>query len=85
MKDAKGHGSDPRNRMPTIEEASRPGIRSPAGAGKPMASDNIDTMRIIADLRARMSGTGPGHQAALGQGIRNLQGVSFDRGGGRLK
>ena len=84
MKDSKGHGSDPRGTTrgsgepyttPTVQEAARPGVRTPGG-GFPakMASDNLDTMKTIADLRARMSGTGPGHQAALGQGISNLQG-----------
>ena len=52
------------------------------------SQDNLDTMKTIADLRARMSGTGPGHQAALKQGIdnlRDLRGVSVERGGGRVR
>ena len=40
-------------------------------------------MKTIADLRARMSGTGPGHQTVLSQGIDNLKGYSFERGRGR--
>lgn len=96
MKDAKGHGSNPRGAAggsesgqfvahPTVQEASRPGIRTPVGRPERMPSDNLDTMKTIADLRARMSGTGPGHRDALGQAVRNLEGVSIERNSGRLR
>lgn len=98
MKDAKGHGSEARGATtrgsgapyttPTVQEAARPGVRTPGGWGPQLSQDNLDTMKTIADLRARMSGTGPGHQAALKQGIdnlRDLRGVSVERGGGRVR
>ena len=84
MKDAKGHGSEARGGGPTsLRDAERPGIRTPGSRGPSLPSDNIDTMKTIADLRARMSGTGPGHQTVLSQGIDNLKGYSFERGRGR--
>src|SRR5208283_1628581 len=98
-KDAKGHGSnsrgggqpsladmravDPHYGAPSLRDATRPGIRTPGNRGPSLPPDKIDTMKTIADLRSRMSGTGPGHQTALAQGVRNLGGYSFDRGRGR--
>ncbi len=78
MKDARGHGSEARGGAVSLQEAQKPGVRSSA-RGTPLPQDNLDTMKTIADLRARMSGTGPGHQATLGQGVRNLGGAVFDR------
>jgi hypothetical protein len=75
MKDALGHGSDPRfaARTPTLADASRPGMRLPVNR-QPMPSDSIDTMRTVAGLRRQLQSAGPGHGSALMQGIKNFLG-----------
>jgi hypothetical protein len=78
MKDARGHGSD-----------GRAGSLGKSGIGiaasfqatshmKPSRDYTSDAARTVGDLRQRMQGAGPGHQAGLMQGIRNLLG---DRSG----
>lgn len=73
MKDALGHGSDGRANKGIPLAA---GFRAPSQAGV-MKSDRdfkTDADRTIAGLRSRMTNTGPGHQAGLMQGIKNLFG-----------
>ena len=61
-------------RGPTLQEAARRGAAFGGGRGKPLPQDNLDTRRTVNDLRSRMTSTGPGHMAALMQGIKNLLG-----------
>ncbi len=83
MKDAKGHGSESRGGSdfaPGAQHIFKPNIPAAAISGQ-FSRGNIspryaaeDTKRTVSDLRARMSDTGPGHAAALWQGIKNLVG-----------
>ena len=75
MKDARGHGSDIRSGgLRGVTLAS--GFRAPsqAGAMRPDRDFKTDADRTVAGLRARMAGTGPGHQTGLMQGIKNFIG-----------
>lgn len=82
MKDAKGHGSEGRGvgAASTIKSGGLRGVGLAFGATMP--SDRMkpdrdyknDAERTVADLRGRMTGTGPGHQAGLLQGIKNFFG-----------
>src|ERR1700726_4138503 len=73
MKDARGHGSDGRGNK-GIPLA--PGFHAPsqANAMRPDRDYKNDAERTVADLRSRMTNTGPGHQAGLFQGIKNFIG-----------
>lgn len=78
MKDAKGHGSEGRGSDRAVPfDRSKIGMtvgahfsdRALRGVG-----NQTDTQRTVADLRARMASTGPGHQSGLWQGVKNLLG-----------
>ena len=71
MKDAYGHGSNGRDNKGI---PLSPGFRAPSqmNAMKPDRDYKNDAERTVADLRTRMAATGPGHQAGLVQGIKNL-------------
>lgn len=78
MKDARGHGSNSRGSA-TFKTAGLKGVGiggqfSPGNRSAGFRAD--ETKRTISDLRGRMAGTGPGHAAALWQGIKNLAGGS---------
>ena len=90
MKDAKGHGSDSRGgsggtpgfgshvlkyRGPNVAEPTAMKTSLSRGTLSPGYAKE-DNARTISDLRARMSGTGPGHATGLLQGIKNLLGGS---------
>jgi hypothetical protein len=78
MKDAKGHGSDAYGDSLVNDrlKRSRIGMLTSAvfsnrhGGG----GDRTDTQRTVVNLRTQMQNTGPGHQAGLLQGIKNLMG-----------
>ena len=77
MKDAKGHGSESHGGT-IIQSGGLKGVNiSPnyrsVSRMRP-DQDMTDTQRTVADLRSRMSNTGPGHSTGLLQGIRNLLG-----------
>jgi len=73
MKDARGHGSDGRANKGIPLAA---GFRAPmsGAAMRPDHDFKTDADRTVAGLRARMVGTGPGHQTGLMQGIKNFIG-----------
>jgi hypothetical protein len=81
MKDSGGHGSSGRGGFksgrPTgsgLPFGVRQGFQTKSGMKPDNDRTNNDANRTVADLRSRMSGTGPGHQSALWQGIKNLVG-----------
>lgn len=82
MKDARGHGSDSRGAAFALAPAQARNPRtlnfgvSPTGYFGPsrMRDTKPDAARTVADLRSRMSNTGPGHKTGLLQGIKNLLG-----------
>jgi hypothetical protein len=83
MKDAKGHGSDSRGGggdYSVNDRLKRPRIGMDVNAV--FSSRNLkpnllpsEGQRTVNNLRNQMNGTGPGHQMALGQAVRNLLGV----------
>lgn len=80
-KDAKGHGSDSRGGLAGGGHSGVFGQRGELerivpGTKFAQRSYPPDVAKTIADLRARMSGTGDGHATALRQGIRNMEGAS---------
>ena len=79
MKDAKGHGSDARGNSAINDRLKRPriGMTVDAVFSRQVGRSNImpsEGQRTVNDLRNRMQDTGPGHQAGLLQGIKNLVG-----------
>lgn len=83
MKDARGHGSDSRGAAFALAPAQTRNSRTLNGVGvsstgyfgpSRMRDTTPDVARTVADLRSRMSNTGPGHKTGLFQGIKNLLG-----------
>lgn len=76
MKDAHGHGSDPRG-IGGGFSTFKTGVLKDVGVShdarfSPKAYGNIN--RTVASMRAQMQNTGAGHRFGLMQGIRNLLG-----------
>lgn len=81
MKDAKGHGSDSRGGgdRSVNDRLKRPRIGMDVNAvfsNRNLKPNLLPSggQRTVNDLRNRMQTTGPGHQIALGQAIKNLFG-----------
>ena len=72
MKDAHGHGSDPRGGYTPFKTAGLRGVSLANGAK--FSPRYGDSKRMVESLRSQMRGTGPGHQATLMQAVKNFLG-----------
>lgn len=75
MRDARGHGSDPRNSASGSQRFKTAGLRGMGLApGATFLPRYGNAKQVVEAMRAQMRTTGPGHRAGLMQGIKNFLG-----------
>ena len=76
MKDAHGHGSEARGGATPLDKRSKFGIETGAQFNRVLDPGRFtDSQRTVRQLRSQMqTAQGPGHLAALAQGVKNLLG-----------